>query len=157
MRDSLGARGGFYMRTLATIGALSALVPGVGAFAQVPDSLRAVTFPFAVCVHRGVVPPRSDTVYQSTDVDTLPRIVKEKPPSVPSSLRRTAGHTRLRVLVDTSGRLDPCHAFVVEETSAEWTTAVLKVLAEWRYTPGVRMGRRVPVWVELPVSYKSYR
>ena len=145
------------MKTLLTICALCALVPEAAAFAQVSDSLRAVTFPFAVCVHRGVIPARSDTVYESADTDTLPQIVKYKPPSVPSSLRRGVGHTKLRVLVDTTGRLDPCHAFVIEETSAEWTTAVLKVLGEWRYTAGVRMGRRVPVWIEVPAEYKSYR
>jgi hypothetical protein len=66
-----------------------------------------------------------------------------------------AGRTMLRFVVDGSGWVDRCSIVLVEESSPEWTAAVLTELRRARYEPARKGGRRVRQLVYQVFTYHS--
>ena len=69
---------------------------------------------------------------------------------VPDSLKHTDARTVLELVIDRTGKLDPCHIRVVEETGSAWTEVVLDALREFLYSPAQRQGLPVAVRVIQP-------
>jgi hypothetical protein len=65
------------------------------------------------------------------------------------------GRTMLRFVVDGSGWIDRCSIVLVEESSPEWTEAVLTELRGARYEPARKGGRRVRQVVYQVFTYHS--
>jgi hypothetical protein len=121
--------------------AASVWAPTLGA--QTPA--RLATLPGARCDSS-----LSDTLTDSTIVslnsaDVPPRLLSVVTPVPPSSLHHTVARTALELVVDKTGKLDPCHIRVIDETAPAWTDAVLRALKNARYSPGQRYGLAVPV------------
>jgi|GEM_PF-6556860 len=98
----------------------------------------------------------TDSVYEADAVDRPVRApyVRVKAPPYRSGEVLT-GQTMLRFVVDTAGWVDRCSIALVEESSAEWTAAVLAELRGARYQPARKGGRRVRQVVYQVFTYHS--
>ena len=65
------------------------------------------------------------------------------------------GRTMLRFVVDPEGRVERCSIALVEESSPEWTTAVLPELRKARFDPAQKDGRKVRQLVYQVFTYHS--
>jgi hypothetical protein len=64
-----------------------------------------------------------------------------------------SGTLRVSFVVDMSGRMDPISFTVMDSAHALFTTATKTALETWRFEPGVRGGRAVPVLWEQTVAF----
>jgi hypothetical protein len=140
--------------------ALFALGTATAAGAQTPAPIpRLATLPWARCDST-----RPDSLADSTlspldSVDVLPRevISADAIPTIPDSLRFTDERTHLKLVIDRTGRVNPCQVWVVGESSPAWTEAVLKALRKARYSPAQRHGVTVAVRVIQPFRWYAMR
>ena len=65
------------------------------------------------------------------------------------------GRTMLQFVVDAEGRVERCSIALVEESSPEWTTAVLPELRRARFDPARKDGRKVRQLVYQVFTYHS--
>jgi hypothetical protein len=101
-------------------------------------------------------PPVTDSVYEADAVDRPVRAPYVRVKSLPYRMREVrTGRTMLRFVVDSSGWVDRCSIVLVEESSPEWTAAVLPELRAARYDPARKDGRRVRQLVYQVFTYHS--
>ena len=113
--------------------------------AQSPDTVgRAVMLPGAHC-DGTVRQPTDSTVTSIREGDVLPRLLSVVTPTPPTAVKHAGATTVLELVVDATGKLDPCDVRVVEETVPAWTDAVLRSLKKARYGPAQRYGLNVTV------------
>jgi len=87
-------------------------------------------------------------------VDRLPRILEKVKPAYPEHARRLrrTGVVTLRFLVDAEGRVRQPR--VVEAAPAGlFEDSALAAVRRWRFSPAMRQGRPVAVWLILPVRF----
>src|SRR5207244_12202906 len=112
--------------------AASQLPDSSGALAMLPgtryDSTRSVS-------------TADSTIIALDSSDVPPRLLSAGSYLVPDSLRHTEATTVLELVLDRTGKLDPCHIRVVAQTASARTAAVLNALQEWRYSPARRTRR----------------
>jgi len=65
------------------------------------------------------------------------------------------GRTMLQFVVDQQGRVERCSIALVEESSPEWTAAVLPELRKARFDPARKDGRKVRQRVYQVFTYHS--
>ena len=133
--------------------ALGATISGTDLLAQGSDSPRPITLPFARCHGGRSTPELTDTIIPNDQADKHADLVKPRTPVVSPSLPDSA-FTGLRLVVDTMGRVDPCRAWVIQETSESWTRAVLKVVGQYQFAPAERLGKKVRVWLDMPFTFR---
>jgi hypothetical protein len=98
----------------------------------------------------------ADTVYEADAVDRPVRAPYLRVNGLPYRMREVlTGRTMLRFVVDGSGWVDRCSIALVEESSPEWTAAVLKDLRGARYQPARKGGQRVRQVVYQVFTYHS--
>jgi hypothetical protein len=98
----------------------------------------------------------TDSVYQADSVDRQVRAPYVRVNELPYRMRDVrTGRTMLQFVVDTTGWVDRCSITLVEESSAEWTAAVLPELRRARYEPARKDGRRVRQVVYQVFTYHS--
>ena len=98
----------------------------------------------------------ADTVYEADAVDRPVRAPYLRVRGLPYRMREVlTGRTMLRFVVDGSGWVDRCSIALVEESSPEWTTAVLKDLRGARYEPARKGGQKVRQLVYQVFTYHS--
>ena len=98
----------------------------------------------------------ADSVYEADAVDRPVRAPYLRVKEVPYRMREVlTGRTMLRFVVDGSGWVDRCSIALVEESSPEWTTAVLKDLRGARYEPARKGGQKVRQLVYQVFTYHS--
>jgi hypothetical protein len=98
----------------------------------------------------------TDSVYEADEVDRPVRAPYVRAKALPYRLREVlTGRTMLRFVVDTSGWVDRCSLALVEESSAEWTAAVLTELRGVRYEPARKDGQRVRQLVYQVFTFHS--
>jgi hypothetical protein len=101
-------------------------------------------------------PAATDSVYEADAVDRLVRAPYVRVRALPYRMREVlTGRTMFRFVVDSSGWVDRCSIVLVEESSAEWTTAVLTELRRARYEPARKGGQRVRQLVYQVFTYHS--
>jgi len=116
------------------------------ASAQVPqNSGRVVALPGARCDSAGSDVVTDSTIIPFENVDVPARLISLVNPVVPRSLKHTTARTVLELVVDATGKVDPCHVRLVEETAPAWTEAVLRALKTARYSPAQKYGLHVTV------------
>jgi hypothetical protein len=98
----------------------------------------------------------ADSVYEADAVDRPVRAPYLRVNGIPYRLREVlTGRTMLRFVVDGSGWVDRCSIVLVEESSPEWTAAVLTELRGARYEPARKGGQRVRQLVYQVFTYHS--
>jgi len=98
----------------------------------------------------------TDSVYEVDAVDRPVRAPYVRVKTLPYRMREVrTGRTMLRFVVDSTGWVDRCSIALVEESSAEWTAAVLPELRQARYEPARKGGRRVRQLVYQVFMYHS--
>src|SRR6266576_482726 len=134
---------------------LGATLIGSPAHAQASDTLRPVTLPGAHC--RSGSAAAADTVFGREDVDSLPDLKSlggmiHFPESIHGA---PPGYTLLRFIVRKNGRVDPCHVWILHETSPAWTTSVLEALNRFRFSAARRQGVAVSTAIEQRFDYRT--
>lgn len=98
----------------------------------------------------------TDSVYEADAVDRPVRAPYLRVKALPYRMREVlTGRTMLRFVVEPSGWVDRCSIALVEESSAEWTAAVLTELRATRYEPARKGGERVRQLVYQVFTYHS--
>ena len=122
--------------------------------AQAPDGPRHL--PAAQTGCDSLRPAAADSVYEADAVDRPVRAPYVRVRGLPYRMGEVlTGRTMLRFVVDGSGWVDRCSIALVEESSPEWTAAVLTELRGARYEPARKGGRRVRQVVYQVFTYRS--
>jgi len=101
-------------------------------------------------------PASAEPVYQADSVDRPVKAPYVKVPELPYRMREVlTGRTMLRFVVDSSGWVDRCTIALVEESSAEWTDAVVPEVRHARYEPARKDGKAVRQLVYQVFTYHS--
>jgi len=125
-----------------------------GLLAQEPDRHRQLSTAETGC--DSLRQATTDSVYEADAVDRPVRAPYVRVSGLPYRMREVlTGRTMLRFVVDPSGWVDRCSVVLVEESSAEWTAAVLTELRRARYEPARKGGRRVRQLVYQVFTYHS--
>lgn len=93
--------------------------------------------------------------YDASDVDSPPRIVRKMPVSYPASAKRNGveGKVLVRVLIGTDGRAGKMEV-VESEPEGIFDENALKSLIYWQFRPGIKSGKLVATWVNIPLTFK---
>lgn len=98
----------------------------------------------------------TDSVYEADAVDRPARAPYVRVNALPYRMREVrTGRTMLRFVVDPTGWVDRCSIVLMEESSADWTAAVLPELRRARYEPARKDGRPVRQLVYQVFMYHS--
>jgi TonB family protein len=86
-------------------------------------------------------------------------VVSADRPAYPDSLRAQGieGRVTVQVNVDTSGRVEPGSAVVVQSPNAGFNQAALAFVYTARFRPATRHGHPVRAVVEVPIDFKLDR
>ncbi|HEY6854485.1 MAG TPA: TonB family protein [Gemmatimonadales bacterium] len=86
-------------------------------------------------------------------------VVSADRPAYPDSLRDQGieGRVTVQVVVDTSGRVEPGSAVVVQSPNAGFNQAALSFVYTARFRPATRRGHAVRAVVEVPIDFKLDR
>ncbi|MGH7700991.1 MAG: TonB family protein [Gemmatimonadales bacterium] len=127
-----------------------------------PDLEHAVGTPWLP--RPGVVPVNVDARFGGDGDDPVPidlveqrpELLSAPPPAYPDRLRRLGveGAVRVRVVVDTTGRVEPTSITVVRVTHADFVGPVREALARALFRPARVHGRAVRVLVEIPFAFR---
>jgi hypothetical protein len=121
---------------------------------QAPDQPRRLSAVETGC--DSLRPASSDSVYQADGVDRPAKAPYVRVNTMPYRMRDVqTGRTMLRFVVDSAGWVDRCTIALVEESSSDWTTAVLPELRRARFEPARKDGRRVRQLVYQVFIYHS--
>jgi hypothetical protein len=86
----------------------------------------------------------ADSVYEAEAVDQPVQAQRLPIKDLPFRAREVLnGRSVFSFIVESSGKVDRCSIELVEETSPEWTAAVLQELRQARYQPARRKGHQV--------------
>jgi TonB family protein len=101
-------------------------------------------------------PASSEPVYQADSVDRAARAPYVRVRELPFRMREVqTGRTMLQFVVDSDGRVERCSIALVEESSPEWTAAVLPELRRARFEPARKDGRKVRQLVYQVFTYHT--
>jgi len=101
-------------------------------------------------------PAAAEPVYQADSVDRAARAPYVRVSELPYRKGDVqTGRTMLQFVVDAEGRVERCSIALVEESSPEWTTAVLPELRRARFEPARKDGRKVRQLVYQVFTYHS--
>lgn len=89
-------------------------------------------------------------------VEQRPELLSAPPPEYPDRLRRLGveGSVIVRVVVDTSGRVEPASVTVLRATHPELVAPVRRALVRALFRPARVHGRAVRVLVEIPFAFR---
>ena len=88
-----------------------------------------------------------------------PVLVSAPSTQYPDELRqqRIEGTVIVEAKIDTSGRVDTTSIKIVQSPDARFDQAAKNFVARSRYRAGKTDGRRVPMYVHVPVLFNLYR
>jgi len=130
------------------------LVIVAGLAAQEPTSPRRLSAEETAC--DSTRPAATDPVYPADSVDRPARAPYVRVSQLPYRMREVqTGRTMLQFVVDSEGRVERCSIALVEESSPEWTAAVLPEIRKARFDPARKDGRKVRQLVYQVFIYHS--
>jgi TonB family protein len=101
-------------------------------------------------------PASAEPVYSADSVDRAARAPYVRVGELPFRMREVqTGRTMLQFVVDPDGRVERCSIALVEESSPDWTAAVLPELRKARFDPARKDGRKVRQRVYHVFTYHS--
>jgi len=85
--------------------------------------------------------------------DRLPVIRSRPIPSYPFDMRQDgiSGEVTVDFIVDPSGNVQSAHA--VKSTRSEFEAAAIEAVSKWKFDPGVKSTRAVPVHMQAPIGF----
>jgi len=94
-----------------------------------------------------------DMIFELEDLDEPPRPIQRIAPVYPDTLRRQGIRGRANVLfvVDEQGRV--ISPRIESSTHSDFDRAAFEAIRKWRFTPGVKDGRKVKVRMRQPFSF----
>jgi TonB family protein len=98
------------------------------------------------------VQPAVDRIYHAVEVDRIPVPVFRKTPRVGGELLRTITDPKVLLTFVVTARGTVENITVVQAASAEYGRIVAEAVAEWRFEPAMKGGRRVRCFVLQSVS-----
>jgi TonB family protein len=118
--------------------------PGTSSGARVPAKIT-VPIVFASSEHSRP---------ESWELDTLPMPTSRPPPDYPAQLRWKGytGTVNVRFIVNTEGHTE--HIRPAISSSPEFDAAAVKAIAQWVFKPGLRDGKPVNAWLEVPIVFE---
>jgi len=123
-------------------------------FGQAPDQPRRLSPVETGC--DSLRPAPGDSVYLADAVDRPAKAPYVRVNALPYRMREVqTGRTMLRFVVDSAGWVERCTIALVEESSPDWTAAVLPELRRARFDPARKGGRRVRQVVYQVFIYHS--
>jgi outer membrane biosynthesis protein TonB len=141
----------FLARIAGSMGACAAVAAALSAQDAQPRQLSAAE---TGCDSSSRAP--TDSAFQADSVDRMARAPYVRVNTLPYRMRDVrTGRTMLRFIVDSSGRVERCSITLVEESSPDWTAAVLPELRRARYEPARKDGRQVRQVVYQVFTYHS--
>ena len=95
--------------------------------------------------------------YELGDVDTRPALLQGGKPEYPPLARRkgTQGSVMVRMLVSAHG-VPGDISILKADPPGVFDSSVLKSVLSWRYSPAMKDGRAVPVWVVVPLHFSLH-
>ncbi len=95
----------------------------------------------------------SDLVFDLEDLDEIPKVITQVRPVYPPSLRRSGSGGRVVVLfiVDESGTVRLPR--IENSSDYAFDKPALDAIKKWRFTPGIKDGRKVKTKMRLPISF----
>lgn len=94
-----------------------------------------------------------DMIFELEDLDEQPRPVQTVQPIYPDVLRRAgiSGRVTLLFIVDENGRVQ--NPRIETSTHSEFEKPALDAVKKWKFTPGIREGRKVKTRMRLPLAF----
>jgi protein TonB len=110
-------------------------------------------------------PPPGDSTFELGAVEYPPNLLNREEAAAeiarnyPKPLRDAGvtGTVTLRMRIGSDGVVDPTTIEVMEATHDAFAAAAARVAARMRFRPARANGKRVPVWVTLPVIFTLER
>jgi periplasmic protein TonB len=101
-------------------------------------------------------PVTTGRIYQVTEVDVKPAVVKAVPPVYPTEAarRRVEDVVVVKALVGEDGRVADVQVLRGSSKDAAFDAAAIKAVQEYRFTPAQKKGRPVPCWFNLGVPFQ---
>ena len=98
----------------------------------------------------------SRSVFHTTEVDEIPRLIVELRPHYPDGLQRArvSGLVQIEYVVGINGRMDPRSVRVVASSHPGFLLAALDALKGARFRPARKGGRAVPVLVQQTIRFQ---
>ena len=109
-------------------------------------------------VATGIV-PGSDQVLSVDVVQEKPELLSHPPPAYPPLLQQAGieGRVMAQAIIDTTGRVEPNSARVVESANPGFDQPAKNVVLRSLFRPGRVYGRAVRVLVAIPIDFKIQR
>ncbi|PYO65608.1 MAG: hypothetical protein DMD71_10300 [Gemmatimonadetes bacterium] len=109
-------------------------------------------------VATGIV-PGSDQVLSVDVVQEKPELLSHAPPAYPPLLQQAGieGRVMVQAIIDTTGRVEPNSARVVESANPGFDQPAKNVVLRSLFRPGRVYGRAVRVLVAIPIDFKIQR
>ena len=98
----------------------------------------------------------SRSVFHTTEVDEIPRLIGMLRPHYPDGLQRAqvSGRVQIEYVVGINGRMDPRSVRVVVSSHPGFLLAALDALRGARFRPARKGGRTVPVLVQQTIRFR---
>ena len=94
-------------------------------------------------------------IYEWSEVDIKPKILEKKDPHYPPSfafIRRKIGQVKLNITIDDKGNIK--NYKVLNSSHSKYTAEVRKVIKQWKFSPGIKDGKKVSVKRPLTFLFK---
>lgn len=92
------------------------------------------------------------TTVSIKDLDSPPKPIKQEKPSVPPALRKIKASIQIGFIINEDGNVvDPR---IVKSTEDKLNDVALECVQKWRFNPGQKDGKKVPVRVVVPLRFK---
>ncbi len=98
--------------------------------------------------------PTAAGIYQVASIDIPPRIKRYSPPLYPLRAKgqRVEGKVVVRCVVSAGGRVQDVKV-IQAEPAGYFEKAALKSVAKWTFVPAKFKGKKVAVYVDIPLSF----
>lgn len=93
--------------------------------------------------------------YSLDNVDQKPQIIKNCQVPYPRDARKQQinGHVLVRFHLDEQGKISNLHV-KNSDPPGVFEACTLETVQKWQFSPAVKGGKQVPVWVELPIKFE---
>lgn len=94
-----------------------------------------------------------ETVWNTTELDKVPAATSRAAPRYPFEMKRlgVGGTALLRFIVDNRGNVSDVE--VIRADREEFGKAAAEAMLRWKFSPGMKNGRRVNTRMEMPMTF----
>ncbi len=98
--------------------------------------------------------PVAGGIYQSGAVDVQPRLKRYRPPLYPPRAKgqRIEGKVVVRCVVSAGGKVNEAK-IIKAKPAGYFERAALKAVKNWTFVPAILNGKKVSVYVDIPLSF----